>query len=582
MFPRTRQIKTRGFTFVELLVTAAVTALVFGGLMASVQLAVKLISTAKAKTGAISLATERLEYIRSLTYADIGTIAGIPSGPIPQQSTRSLNSVTYHERILIQYVDAPDDGLGSEDDNGILADYKRAKIEYSWLGPNGTNSIALQSDIAPPGIESTAGGGTIAINVFDASVQPIQGAAVRVINRTTTSTIDTTQYTNAHGIAFFAGAPAASQYELIVTKAGYSTDSTYAATTSNPNPVTPPVAVLEGAVSTMNFRIDRLSKLTVRTVEPATTDSFSDDFTDTSLVGNMTDTVISGGSVLLAGSPGTYVASGSIFATTTEPSSFDAWGVASWSMTTDADTTVLMRVYEVSGGGSYTLVPEEDLPGNAAGFSGTSIVLSGLSAATYPALALGATLETTNANVTPELHDWELTYVTDEPPVTNVAFTLESDRIIGNSPVYKYQQLHTTDGGGEVEIPGLEWGLYKVLLSSGAYDISQACSALPFPLDPDADETLTLTLVPSAPRTLRVSVVEASGAPVIGALVEVSRSGFSNQETTSACGQSFFKSGLVSAEDYVIEISAPGYVDTTVTDVGINDDEVLAVILTAT
>ena len=350
MFPRTPHTKAHGFTFIELLVTAAVTALIFTGLMASVQLAVKLISTAKAKTGAVSLATERLEYIRSLAYADIGTIAGIPPGNIPQQSTRTLNSITYHERVLIQYVDAPDDGLGASDDNGILADYKRAKVEYSWLGPNGTNSIALLSDIAPPGIESTAGGGTIAVNVFDANVQPVQGAAVRVINTTTTSTIDTTQYTNASGIAFFAGAPAASQYELIVTKAGYSTDSTYVATTSNPDPITPPVAVLEGAVSTMNFRIDLLSRLTVRTVEPAATDLFEDDFSDGSLIESMTDTILTAGSIVLTGSPGTYSLTGTVFATTTEPTSFDAWGIASWSATTDTDTTVRIHVYDVSGG----------------------------------------------------------------------------------------------------------------------------------------------------------------------------------------------------------------------------------------
>lgn len=580
MFPRTRQIKTRGFTFVELLVTAAVTALVFGGLMASVQLAVKLISTAKAKTGAISLATERLEYIRSLTYADIGTIAGIPSGPVPQQSTRSLNSITYHERVLIQYVDAPDDGLGAADDNGILADYKRAKVEYSWLGANGTNSIALLSDIAPPGIESTAGGGTLTVNVFDASVQPVQGAAVRVINTTTTSTIDTTQYTNASGVAFFPGAPAAAQYELIVTKAGYSTDSTHAATTSNPDPVTLPAAVLEGAVSTMNFQIDLLSELTVRTVEPATTDSFSDDFTDASLVGNMTDVSIAGGSVVLAGSPGSYVSSGTVFATTTEPASFDAWGVASWNVTVGADTTVLMRVYAVSGG-VYTLVDDADLIGNTAGFSGTSIDLSGLDSGTYPALALGATLETTNVSVTPELENWNLTYIIDEPPVSNVSFTLESTRVIGTTPVFKYQEMHSTDVSGVVEIPDLEWGLYKVLLTSGAYDISEACSALPVPLEPDVEETLTLTLVPSSSRTLRASVLDSSGMPIIGATVEVSRPGFSDQADTSACGQVFFNGGLSDNGDYLIEVSAPGYVDQSLTDVGIHGDEVLVISLTS-
>lgn len=570
----------RGFTLVELLVTAAVTALVFGGITMSVQFAVKLIANAKAKTGAVSLATERLEYIRSLAYDDIGTVAGIPAGPIPQNATATLNGITYVERVLIQFIDAPEDGEGGADGNGILADYKRIKVEYSWLGHNGTTSIALLSDVAPPGIETTAGGGTLRVNVFDAGIGPVQGAGVRVRNTTTTSTIDTTQYTNAQGIALFAGAPAAADYQITVTKNNYSTDGTYAASSTNPDPVTPPVAVVEGAVSTMNFQIDQLSTLTVRTVEPATTGNFIDSFDDASLIDVANNITLVSGDAVLVGGPGAYVSAGTVFSTSTTPTGIDRWDVATWDAVVPGSGTVLVRVYAVSGG-SYTLVPDTDLPGNAAGFTGGSAILTGIDVGTYPTLALGAAFTTTNATETPQLHSWSFAYTTDEPPIGAVPFILESTKIIGNTPVYKYSETHQTDGSGAVTIGDLEWDSYKVTLTGGGYDIAQACAALPFVLEPNTTDTLTLTLVPNTTRTLRVRVVNTSGNPIASADVELSRSGFSETGETSACGQRFFNTSLADETDYTVAVSASGYDSATVTNVAIHGDETLTVTLNA-
>lgn len=580
MNPRLHTRYARGFTLVELLVTAAVTVLVFGGITLSVQFAVQLISNAKAKTGAVSLATERLEYIRSLAYDDIGTVAGIPAGPIPQYATATLNGVTYFARTLIQFVDAPEDGEGSADDNGILADYKRIKVEYSWLGHNGTTSVVLISDVAPPGIETTAGGGTLRVNVFDAGIGPVQGAGVRVRNTTTTSTIDTTQYTNAQGVALFAGAPAAAGYQILVTKTGYSTDGTYVASSTNPDPVTPPVAVVEGAVSTMNFQIAQLSSLTVRTVEPATTATFTDSFDNASLIGSSSKVVLVSGDAVLTGGPSAYVSAGTVFSTSTTPAGIDHWDAAVWDATVPGSGTLRMHVYAVSGG-SYTLVPDTNLPGNAAGFGGGSVVLTGVSVGTYPTLALGATLTTTNATQTPQLHSWSLTYTTDEPPIGTVPFVLESTKVIGNTPVYKYTKTYQTDGSGAVTIGNLEWDSYKVRLTGGGYDIAQACSALPFALEPDTADTLTLTLVPNAARTLRVRVVNTSGNPVANADVELSRSGFNEAGETSACGQRFFNTGLADGTDYTVAVSAAGYDAATVANVAIHGDETLTVTLNA-
>jgi hypothetical protein len=570
---------SRGFSFVELLVTVAVTALVFGGIMASVQFALKVISTTKAKTGALALATEKIEYIRSLTYSDAGTVAGIPSGLIPQNSTTTLNGVLYHERVLIQYVDSPDDGTGGSDTNGILADYKEVKVEYSWLTREGTSTVYFLTNIVPPGIESTTGGGTLTVNVFDADVLPVSGAQVRLYNDTTTSTIDTTRNSNVDGVAMFAGAPAAANYQITVTKAGYSTDQTYSVTVANPSPVTTHVAVLEGAVSTMNFQIDELSDLTVLTVGPSTNGTFDDDFTDAGLTAEMTNTSIGSSNVILSGGAGAYVPSGTVTSTTTAPSTITSWDVANWLATVPANTEVVVQIYSVDGGGVRTLIPDSDLPGNSIGFTTGPINLGGLSVGTYSSLAIGATLTSSDVNVTPELLSWHIDHVITLPSIASIPFTLTGAKVIGTGPVYKYTDSHTTDGGGDVLIQDLEWDAYNVTLDTGAYDISEACPNIPYALAPGVNDSLQLTLVPSSAQSLRVSVVDVNGAPISGATVTLSRPGLNEVLTSSTCGQVFFNSGLPSEIDYQVEVEATGYTDNTVTDIIIDSADSLTVIL---
>lgn len=581
MQPRRLQSNSRGFSFIELLVTAAVTTLVFGGIMASVQFALKIISTTKAKTGAISLAVERIEYIRSLSYADAGTAGGIPDGPISQNATTSLNGTLYHERVLIQYVDSPEDGLGGSDTNGILADFKEARIEYSWATPSGTSTVFLLTNIVPPGIESTDGGGTLAVNVFDAGVLPVSGASVRVYNDTTTTTIDTTRLTNVDGIAMFSGAPAAGDYQITVTKLGYSTDRTYSATTTNPTPITPHVAVVESTVSTMNFQIDELSDLLVRTIGPSTNGTMTDSFDDATLIGTQTDTVLETGAVVLAGGVGTYSPSGTVHSTSTEPSTITAWDTADWTATVPVNTTLLVQVYSVDGSGTYTLIPDGDIPGNSVGFAMGPVSLSGLNTGTYDALALGATLATTDSSVTPSIESWSIGHIINEPAIGSVPFTLTGAKIIGTGPVYKYDVSHTTNSSGERQITDLEWDSYGVSLDTGAYDISQACSNLPYLLDPGVSDTLTLTLVPAVTDSLRVSVVDIAGNPITGANVGLSRTGFSDSGVTSTCGQVFFNSGISANTDFELDVDAVGYTSQNVTSVEISGSSVYVVTMVA-
>lgn len=573
-------------SLVEVVIAAAIVALVFGGLAQGFRLMVELVSDAKAKAGALALASERMEYLRSLPYHDVGTDGGIPAGTIPQNATTTLNGITYAERLLVEYVDAPEDGIGAADTNDILADYKRVKVVYRWDRKGSSKEVSLISNIVPPGVESTAGGGTLTVNVFDAGAAPVAGTEVSIYNDTGTTTIDLMKYTNDEGVAMFSGAPALANYQITATKSGYSTAGTYSAGPENPNPDPAHVAVLESEVSTMYFQIDAESVLTVRTVGTPTSETFSDTFESGTYLAAFDDTALGSGAVVLAPGGGGYASSGSVKSTVVTPPIIASWDTLSFTADTPEDTGATIQLFTLNGTSTYTLVPDAFVAGNSTGFATGTIALTGIPAVTYPALVIGATLETSDASTTPALLEWTLAYTIDEPPIGSVPLTLTSDKTIGtmsdDSPIPKYAASHTTDGGGEVTIDPMEWGLYTIALATGSYDIVRACDPLPYTLAPDTDETLTLTLVPNTGASLRVTVTDTLGAPLTGATATLTRGGLYDEvDTTGTCGQAFFADGLVAASDYSLTVSAPGYEHETIgVEIETGEDATVTVILT--
>ncbi|PJC56055.1 hypothetical protein CO026_02400, partial [Candidatus Kaiserbacteria bacterium CG_4_9_14_0_2_um_filter_41_32] len=254
VYPNSKNNKS-GFSLVEVIIVSAIITLFFGELFGGLHYTLALITDSKARLTALSVANDAMEYIHSLSYDAVGTVAGIPSGLIPQVATSTLNGIEFEKRVLIEYVDAPADGLGAADSNSITTDYKNAKVTVSWTRNGKTNQIFLVSTITPRSIESDVGGGTLKVKVFDSVAEPLPGASVQVVNNTLLPNIDITRTTDASGIALFSGAPAGADYEIFVTASGYSSEQTYMATTALPNPTSRPVAVLEADVSTMNFFI---------------------------------------------------------------------------------------------------------------------------------------------------------------------------------------------------------------------------------------------------------------------------------------------------------------------------------------
>ncbi len=560
MFKPLQQKYNRGISLIEVLVVIAITVLVFGGLFASFEFTLKVIAQSRAQMTALSLATDRLEYIQSLPYNDVGTISGIPEGLIPQNRTVSLNGIEFNERVYIQYEDDDADGFGPADSNLILADYKTVKVEYSWNIYGGAKSFSLITTIVPRSIETTAGGGTIRVNVFDANVLPLAGIDVRLLNETTTSTIDITRKTDATGIAYFTGAPAASEYELFVSAPGYSSDQTRRATTSLENPSKLPVTVLESDITTMNFQIDLLGDLTVNIFNNPVIQNISEEFTDLLNAAATSSVEVAGGDLVLNQVAGVYDISGAVVLNPLTPSTIESWGVAEVTSSKPSGTDFRVRFYTSTN--TADIISDTYLPGNSVGFSDRFIDLRGLDAGTFSTIVAGIELTTSNTTVTPRIDELVISYIESKNMLSGVNFNLRGNKSIGTNSalttVYKFDVSSSTDGSGQRVFNDIEWDSYLVSLTGGSV-IMEACASNPITVNPGSEVTLDVRTTTSSTNNLRV-VVNDSGleSSIIDATVTLTRPAYSSTINTGWCGQSYF-GGLLDAADYRLEVSAPGY-----------------------
>jgi hypothetical protein len=548
-----------------------------------------LISDSRAKLSALSVANDRMEYFRSLPYDDVGTISGIPPGTIAQNGTSTLNGIEFAERVLVEYVDDPADGQDTattSDSNAIPSDYKRIKVEYTWDIGNGTSSIALISNIVPRSVETTAGGGTARINVIDSNSMLLPGASVRLLNDTTTSTIDVTRLTDTSGAALFSGAPAGSNYEVIVTANiggdQYSTTGTYRATTSNPSPSVAPFAVLEADVSTLTFQIGELSDLDISTYSALSEGSMFEEFTDLLATATSTNVAVVSGAAVLENTAGVYQASGIVYTEIITPSPLDRWETVRVAADVPVNTDYAVRFYTGTGTGPFILIPDAELSGNSVGFADSLIDISELDAVGYPSITVGIALETSNPAQTPAIDEIAVFYTQSQTPRASITYDITGTKTIGtnssSSPIFKYDTSFTTDGSGEYTLIDLEFDQYLIENRAGL-DVASACSAYPYVHRAGVDGELSLTLVAGAGNTARIQVVDVLGRTIPGVEVTLSRPGYSQTLDTNVCGQVFFTGGVSAESDYTLDVSVAGYANQSLSPVDVSGDAFQSVTL---
>ncbi len=569
--------RQRGVTLLDTVVGTALMLVIFLGITGAFQLSVDVVINNKARSGAIALANERMEYIRSIAYASIGTVGGIPSGSISQSETVVLNGITYTRRTVVVYADDPKDGLGTADTNGIISDYKAAKVDVAWTSRTGTRHITLVSRFEPPSgmeIACTPPCGTLIVNVVDSVSSPLSGVSVSIVNTLTTPAININTFTNVSGAASFIGAPAASGHQIIVTKTGYSTDQTYS---------TPPQAhltVSNNATTAWTFSIDVLGNKTIQTWTQILPATWADTFTDTTKIATSATTTVASGIARLTGSPGSYPASGNFQSIAIAPTSLNKWKTFTASTSTPAQTAILFRFYD--GAGS-TLIPDSAIPGNSAGLTTSTVSLLNVSTTTYPSIRVASTFTSSDPSVTPSIDSYSVAYDYGPDPLPNIAFSMNGTKRISNGPpvVLKYSANLVSGASASLLIPNLEYDTYTIAVNgvSTGYDVASVCQpqseygavgspTTQFVFAPGTETQTSLFLAAHTANSLLVDVRSATTSALLPNMtVNLWRSTLYNAtSTTDSCGQAFF-SGLNSSNTYSISVSAAGYATYTATNV---------------
>lgn len=569
---------TTGMTLIEVVVGTSMILIVFLAIFAAFQISIDLVFSTKAATGANALLNERLEYIRGLSYDSVGTVNGIPNGPIPQVEQKVLNGITYTLSTLVQYVDDPVDGSDALDTNGVTADYKNVKVSADWVIREKPRSTFAVTRIAPKGMETLAAGGTLRVNVFNTLAAPVSGATVRIVH-TSSPTIDVSIDTGSAGSVAFPGTPPASGYQVTVTKTGYSSAQTYTATVANPNPNPGHVTVVDKVTTTLSLSIDLTGSLTVSTWSPQGPGTFSDTFPNESQLLSTSSATVSGGVLKLAGDAGTYPTLGSAASVGISPAYLANWTTLSWNASTSAQAGAAASLYYWDGT-QYALVPDAALPNNSTGFTNSPIDISALPIGSYGSLQIRTTLTSSDADWTPEISDWALSYIAGPTPLPNVPFSIHGAKTIGISaggtPVYKFEEDNTTTQYGTWIITPIEADGYTITLPSGSpYIVQELCPIAPS-VQPSQSATASMVLANATAHSLR-AIITGGGNPLQDATVTLSGNGVNQTYSTSACGQVLF-SGIPSGT-YTATVTAAGYQTTFDTNVSVSGASTLSITL---
>lgn len=251
---------------IEIIFTAAIFAIVAMSIYQGFISVNVLISASRDKVTAIDLMNSEFELVRNLSYTSVGLQSGIPRGILSATSTVVIDGREFDITRTIRNIDDPFDGtLGGSPNDLSPADYKMVQINISCASCKKPLDFSAISNVSPKNLETASTNGALFIRVFDANGNPVPQADVHIENSALGVNIDET--TDNDGLLAIVDAPPAqNSYRIIVTKSGYTTDRTYAASVSNPNPVKLDATVILQQLTQISFVIDKTSSINLRAI----------------------------------------------------------------------------------------------------------------------------------------------------------------------------------------------------------------------------------------------------------------------------------------------------------------------------
>jgi len=269
------------------------------------------LNNTKAKTVGVEIANAQMEILRNISYEDLGTVFGSPTGAISDERTIERSELTFTVKTIITYVDDPYDGCVGEvvgepnqsqcadgtivneppdlPPNNNPADYKKADVEVTWDKYFRGNPIRLSTIIAPEHLEGDTDKGFLLIKVIGANSTPVSGATVNVINNDVSPAVNIVATTNSYGhVLLLDLEPSSQTYIVKVSKAGYSSARTCTEDAGGsacndsegvPDPVQGKISVIQGSLEEETFAIDLFSTLAFNSYSDTCTPLPNIDFT---------------------------------------------------------------------------------------------------------------------------------------------------------------------------------------------------------------------------------------------------------------------------------------------------------------
>ena len=248
---------SNGFTLVELVIGLVVLSIVAISFLSLFTSLVRSALVAKRKAVASSIATNQIEYIKSLPYDSLAVSGGsiYATNPIPSSTTQKIDGYTYTVTTSINYVDDAFDGCGPYPNQAIKqllcrnypppasqtatdtnpADYKIVNVSVKGTGNNILANVDTQ--IAARVAETSSTTGALVVNVFDENSNPVQGATITVTDSTLTPAVNLSDTSDSNGIAIFYNLPPdTNNFDYVINgaKSGYSSLTTITPTTLTP------------------------------------------------------------------------------------------------------------------------------------------------------------------------------------------------------------------------------------------------------------------------------------------------------------------------------------------------------------
>lgn len=216
-----------GYTLVELMLSIVILATIS---LAFFSLFTSLLHSAiiaKRQAVALTLATNQMEYLKSLPYDNLAVAGGsiVSNNTMPSTFTKTVNGERYTVKTSIEYADDAYDGCGSYPTQALKEQYCRNYPAPTGAPATDTNAADnkavsvtvtdkanlrlsfVDTNIAARVAETASNTGAIFVRVVDDSGNPLTGATVVVTNSTTSPVVNVSGTSDQNGIIIFYGLP---------------------------------------------------------------------------------------------------------------------------------------------------------------------------------------------------------------------------------------------------------------------------------------------------------------------------------------------------------------------------------------